>query len=134
MTISNLIFPQESRYFSGQRWLNIALRTAHLVGISGVGGGFLFNLEFELWRYYLILTLVSGSLMMAIESWSNGVWLIQLRGFAIFLKLSLLAILLIIGANSLMMISVIVISGVIAHAPAKVRYYYIFKWRPLRSD
>lgn len=33
------LFPAESRQFYGQRWLNILLRSVHLLGVAGVGGG-----------------------------------------------------------------------------------------------
>ena len=34
------LFPAESRQFYGQRWLNILLRSVHLLGVAGVGGGY----------------------------------------------------------------------------------------------
>ena len=118
------LFPEESRYFPGQRWFNIGLRTLHLLGIAGLGGGFLYpGLESD-WLGYLYLTTFSGIGLTLISIWSNGIWLLQLRGQAILLKVLLLSLIpLWPELRLLLFVLVIVISGVISHAPAKVRYY-----------
>ncbi|HXK57868.1 MAG TPA: hypothetical protein PLZ16_14610, partial [Gammaproteobacteria bacterium] len=87
MQLKRLLFPAESRFFPGQRWVNILLRTLHLIGIAGVGGGFFYPADGDLWRSFFDLTLWSGVGLTAIAVWNSGVWLIQLRGQAILLKL-----------------------------------------------
>lgn len=99
------------------------MRTLHLIGISGVGAGFLFNATPAQWQPYMLLTVVTGMAMMWIEIWSDGIWLLQLRGLSTLLKLGLLALTFIVGLEPLILISVIVIAGLISHAPGKVRYY-----------
>ena len=126
MNTSALLFPQQSRSFNGQRWVSITFRSLHLLGIAGVGGAFLFNAPEQQWLGYMVLTIVSGSAMMVMEIWSNGIWLIQLRGLATLLKLLLLAMTFFIGLQPYILIAIILISGVISHAPGKVRYYSIF--------
>ena len=133
MNISALLFPQQSRSFAGQRWVSISFRSLHLLGIAGVGGAFLFNLPEKHWLDYMVLTIVSGSAMMVIEIWSNGIWLIQLRGLATLLKLFLLAMTLFVGLQPYILIVVILISGVMSHAPGKVRYYSIFHQKIFNS-
>jgi len=54
------LFPAESRQFYGQRWLNILLRSVHLLGVAGVGGGFLLGVEDSRWMVFWILTLTTG--------------------------------------------------------------------------
>lgn len=121
-----MIFPAQSRSFPGQRWVNISLRTLHLVAICGVAAGALFQLKQELWQNYLYLTLLSGSGMVLIEVWNNGIWLIQLRGLVTVLKLSILSIAFVSGFQPYMIFTALVLSGIIAHAPGKVRYYSIY--------
>jgi len=123
---SNTIFPLQSRSFRGQRWVNILLRTAHLVGIAGVAGGALFQLPIELWLNYLYITVLSGCTMVIIEIWTNGIWLIQLRGLATLLKLAILSLALSADLQAYMIFSAIILSGIFSHAPGKVRYYSIF--------
>ena len=60
MVLKRLLFPVESRFFPGQRWANISLRTLHLIGVAGLGGGFLYPAEGEGWRLFLDLTIASG--------------------------------------------------------------------------
>lgn len=107
-----------------KRWTKISLRTLHLIAVAGVGGGILFGLAEDLWQGYWWLALISGALMMLVDVVSNPVWLVQIRGVAILAKLLLL---LMLGAfpawDHLLLLAVIVISGVVSHAPGKVRYY-----------
>lgn len=121
-----MIFPAQSRSFPGQRWVNILLRTLHLIAICGVAAGALFQVEQELWLNYLYLTLLSGSGMILIEVWNNGIWLIQLRGLVTLLKLLILSVAFVSGYQPYMIYTALVLSGIIAHAPGKVRYYSIF--------
>ncbi|WP_456448656.1 hypothetical protein [Thiolapillus sp.] len=118
------LFPEHSRFFPGQRWVNISLRTLHLIGLSGVGYGFFTHGHEMNWEDFLLLTIFSGASMMLISIWSNGIWLLQLRGQAIMLKLLLLALALFLPAwRAVLFVGVLVISGLISHAPGDVRYY-----------
>jgi len=116
------------------RWLKITIRTMHLTGIAGMSAMF-FSTPVNYDYYpFAILLYSSGLLLMTLEIWSNGVWLIQLRGIAIYLKLIILSFLYICpGHGTLMMTLLIVISGIISHAPADVRYYSIVHGRRISS-
>ena len=128
------LFPPRSRHFPGQRWTNIGLRTLHLLGVAGLGAGFLYPAADGAWQDYLSLTLASGLALSAIAVWSNGIWLIQLRGQAILLKTALLGLVTLWpeGRTGLF-IAVLVISGLIAHAPARVRYYSVWHGRHIEN-
>ncbi|MBE9504829.1 MAG: hypothetical protein IME96_11705 [Proteobacteria bacterium] len=134
MSLFRSIFPEKSRTFSGQRWTKISLRTVHLLGVAGMGGGFLYSSPEQFWKPYLIATLISGIAFMLQEIWSNGVWLIQVRGIAVFLKLILLSFLLFSsGFEVIIIFSVIIISGVISHAPGELRYFSVFHGRRIEA-
>ena len=134
MQLKRLLFPEESRFFPGQRWVNIALRTLHLIGIAGLGGGFFYASEGDSWRTFLDLTLWSGAGLTAIAVWNDGVWLVQLRGQAILLKLLLLGLMPLLPSLRLpLFLAILVISGVMAHAPASVRYYSLLHGRRIDS-
>ncbi|MCB1762292.1 MAG: hypothetical protein KDI27_04025 [Gammaproteobacteria bacterium] len=127
MDLKQLLFPVESRSFAGQRWVNIMLRTLHLIGVAGLGGGFLYPAEGDHWQRFFFLTLWSGVGLAVISIWNNGNWLLQLRGQAILLKLLLLLLIPLVPVLKLpLFLGVIVISGVMSHAPARVRYYSLF--------
>ena len=117
-----------------KRWIKISLRTLHLISVAGVGGGILFGLEQSLWVSYWWLALVSGALMIAIDVIPNPVWVVQVRGLVILLKLILLAFL---GSepsiDRLLLIIIIVMSAVISHAPGNLRYYSIYHRKVISS-
>jgi hypothetical protein len=117
-----------------KRWTKISLRTLHLLGVAGVGGGVLFKIDEQLWLNYWWLALASGILLMMIDIISNPVWIVQLRGMVIFAKLVLLVFMVKYPdwAASLLII-IIVVSGVISHAPAKIRYYSLYHRRVIES-
>jgi len=118
-----------------KRWTKICLRTLHLLAVVGVGGGILFELEKGFWINYWWLALSSGALMMLMDMISNRVWLLQIRGLAILLKLILLAILGVYSAwDSYILIAIIIISAIISHAPGKLRYYSVYHNKIIISD
>ena len=120
---------------SMKRWSKISLRTLHLLALAGVGGGILFGIEKDLWVNYWWLAIASGALMMLMDIISNPVWLIQVRGVIIFVKLILLASLgLYPQWDSFILAVIIIISAVISHAPGKLRYYSIYHRRVITSD
>ena len=118
-----------------KRWTKISLRTLHLLAVAGVGGGILFGLEKDLWLSYWWLAIASGGLMMLMDIISNPVWMVQIRGLVIFLKLILLIFL---GSyphwDSLLLAIIIIISAVISHAPGKLRYYSLYHRKVITSD
>lgn len=122
------LFPIDKRDFPGRRWLSITLRTLHLMGIAGLAGAYLFHLPESQWMPYLWLAVLSGVLMAAMAIYVDGIWLLQLRGQAIFLKLLLLSTVfwLFDEPQSGIYLLVILISGVVSHAPGKVRYYSLW--------
>ncbi|MES9858336.1 MAG: hypothetical protein ABW166_17305 [Sedimenticola sp.] len=125
-----MLFPKESRYFKGVRWVNVILRTLHLVGLAGVGAGFFYPGVDDSWRLFFYLTLISGVGLMLISIWTNGIWLIQLRGQAILFKLLLLGIMPFFpDLKAALFLTVIIISGLISHATANTRYYSLFHRR-----
>ena len=120
---------------TAKRWTKISLRTLHLLAVAGVGGGVIFGLEKELWLAYWWLALASGGLMMLMDMISNPVWIVQIRGLVVVLKLILLVFL---GSHpawdGYLLMFIIIISGVISHAPGKLRYYSIYHRKVITSD
>lgn len=129
-------FPQRSRQFAGKRWCKIFLRTLHLFGIAGIGGAYLYHAPAADWQPFLWLTLTTGIAMVLVELWSHGIWILQVRGLAIALKLTLLGLAtgLPTAADPWLIFVVICISGVIAHAPSAQRYYSPFYGRKITLD
>lgn len=120
--------------FKGKRWLKISLRTLHILSISGVAGGILFEVPLSSWVWYWYAAVSTGILMVAIDALSNFLWLVQIRGIVIYIKLALLMLL---GGNmlvnQLVLVSIIIMSAVISHAPGDIRYYSVIHRRKITS-
>ena len=121
----------QPRTFPGQRWLNILLRTLHLVGVAGIGAGFIQGAEPNQWLTFWYLAIGSGIGLMLLYVWSSIAWLFQAKGVVILLKLLLLTLAGIFPDwQAELFVSIIVLSSVIAHAPGSVRG---LGWSPGRS-
>ena len=119
---------------AAKRWTKISLRTLHLLAVAGAGGGILFGLDKELWINYWWLALISGALMMLVDIVSNPVWIVQVRGLVVLFKLILLGLLAVYPAwGQFILLAVIVMSGVISHAPGKLRYFSVYHGRVISS-
>ncbi len=130
------LIPQQKRHLPGKRWISIALRSLHLVGIAGLAGAYLFDQPQSVWLPYLIVGVGSGALMVAKELYVDSIWLYQLRGQLVLFKLLLLAagIYWFAHPQAWVYILVILISGVISHAPGKVRYYSFIYGKTLTRE
>lgn len=130
------LFPENKRHIPAKRLLSISLRTLHLIGIAGLSGAFLFDLPMEQWHGYLLLTVLTGGLMVLKELYSDGIWLLQLRGQIIMLKIILLALAWFYWQMYdiwVYMLSII-LSGIISHGPGKLRYYSVWHGKVYTRD
>jgi hypothetical protein len=134
MGLFNFVFPKDSRHFFGKRWLNVLLRSVHLCSASGYAGGFFFDVPAEELRLFYIVTALSGLVMILFDVYSNGVWLIQNRGWMILLKVVLLGQLALIDPfQKWGIFGIILLSGVVSHGTAGFRYYSIFHRRMIEK-
>ena len=118
------LFPSCKRDFKARRYLNIVLRTVHLFGIAGFAGLFMFDLEEALWRPYAMIALFSGLLMVVLELYVDAIWILQMRGIAVIVKLMILCLAAIEPQYLLLMFTLMIaLSGYFSHAPGRVRYY-----------
>ncbi len=133
MSLKGRLFPTQPRRFPGERWINITLRSLHLLGVAGMGAGVLVaGTESDAWRYYLVLTMATGLGMTLIYVWTDGLWLFQLCGQAILVKVLLLGLIAVWpSAGPALFAAVILISGFTSHAPARMRHFSVYHWRPL---
>lgn len=125
--MNRVLFPIEKREFAGKRQVMIGLRTLHLMGISGYAGFFLFGLEQSQWGTLGLLALISGLLMLVLEVWADGIFLLQMRGLAVLLKLAIFGWILFDPTWRVEgFFTIILLAGYFSHCPAKMRYYLPF--------
>ncbi|MEM5537414.1 hypothetical protein WNY58_13545 [Neptuniibacter pectenicola] len=132
----NWLFPAKKRSIPAKRWISIISRTVHLIGVSGLAGAYLYQQPVASWQWFLYLTVMSGFVMSALEVYSDGIWLLQLRGTAIGVKLLLLSTMIwwFDQPNAIIYFLAIIISGVVSHAPGKLRYFSIWHGRVIMES
>ena len=133
-TFREILFPAQTRLLPGHRWINITLRAFHLIGIAGLGAGFFYTGVDNAWHAYYYITLSTGLLMTLLSIWSNGIWLLQLRGQLILFKLLLLLTATVLPSIKFELILLIIaLSSVVSHAPGDIRYYSIYHGRRIET-
>lgn len=112
------------RDFPGKRWLNVALRTVHILGIVLFGAALLGAGSVPLGAG---VTLVSGLAMFAIDTWANPAHLREVAGFGMLAKLALISLATVQPGLALPAFwTLIVLSTLISHAPGNFRHRRLF--------
>ncbi len=123
---TGLIFPTEPRHLPGQRSIKIVLRGFHVLCAGVLTGAYLFEVESELRMAWLLATLITGLLILAVDLFESGAFLLQTRGAVLLLKILLLAGLSSFGGyKGLVLCLIVVVSVISSHAPSKVRYFVL---------
>ena len=117
--------------FKGKRWLKVSLRTLHLIGLAGISVSIATdNFDVISWT----ITIISGLAILVLEAFSNLNWFVQVRALAIYIKIGLLIVLFFYPDYSwYILILIIIISGLVSHAPSAVRYYSFVHRRVISS-
>ncbi len=111
-----------------ERWLRIALRTAHICAFSVYAGGVWFGAE-ELGRA-LFWAAASGAALAAVNIGRAPVWIVELRGVATLLKSLLIALAAHWSAVRIpLLASAMVLASVASHMPGRYRYYSVWHRR-----
>lgn len=130
----SFLFPSPQRAFTGQRWVRIGLRTAHLIAMallvgSVAGGKAPLEAPYPFWA-----TVATGVAFVALELFNTGVWLIQVKGLAVMVKALLLAAAAVAPDSALgWLIASIVIGGISSHMPGRFRYYSLWHGRQIKE-
>jgi len=127
MRPSQTFFPKKNRNFPGKRWCRITLRSLHLCGICGVVGGAFFDVPEARLNNFLMVTVFSGIWLILTDLYTNGIWLIQNRGWTILLKILIFTQLALFAPyERWVLLGIVILSGVVSHAPSNFRYYSIY--------
>lgn len=112
------------RDFPGKRWLNVGLRTLHLVAIVLFGAALL-GAGSIAWSAGLVV--VSGALMFAIDIWANSGHLREVAGFGVLVKLLLVGVAAALPHLALPLFwGLLILSTLLSHAPGSFRHRRLF--------
>lgn len=110
-----------------RRWLNVACRSLHVVGIILLGAALLAGTSTLSGG---LLTLASGLGMLALDTWRKPAHLVEVSGVGVLAKLPFVALAAVIPSASLALFwSIVIVSMVLSHAPAAFRHRRIFTTR-----
>lgn len=129
MRVKAFLFPDPPRRIPAHRGLGVALRTAHLVAFGVLLGGHVFAVEPSRLVPFLIATLASGALLMALELASTCSWVLQGKGAGVMLKLLLLALVPAFWEQRVaILVIVVVVAGVSSHMPSRFRHRWLLRF------
>ena len=115
-----------------KRLFKVIVRSIHLVGMAGVFGNALMQTSGPV---YLSIAVASVIVLVLMEASSGLIWFVQLRGVSLYLKLLLLLLMHLKPEITIpCLIAVIVISGLMSHAPGWIRYFSLRHGRVVLSD
>jgi len=133
-TFHTLLFPKPLRSFPGQRWVRISIRTWHLLSMGILLGGTAHGLPLADQPWGVWGTLLSGVVFVAVELHASCIWLLQLKGLAVAVKLLLLGAAVASSGSGLpYLVASLVIGGISSHMPGKYRYYSPFHGRVIKE-
>ncbi len=128
--LASILFPDPPRQIPGERGLNIALRTAHILTFSILVGGHVFGIPPHRLILYLYLTIGSGACLIGLELYRSCRWIYLGKGLAVILKLTcLIAAGIWWEQRVLFLLLVIVLGSVGSHMPSRLRYYSLLHGR-----
>ncbi len=89
-TLARLLFPEVPRSFAWARPAQLLLRSLHIAAMALVVGGLPFGADHHRLRGTILVTVLSGVLLLAIDLAKDVAFLVQGSGVAVLLKLGLL--------------------------------------------
>ncbi len=125
-----MLFPATPRRIPGERGINIALRTAHLMTSGLLLGGHAFDVAPHRLILVLYLTIASGVGLAFLELYSSCRWIYLGKGVMVSLKIALLIAAGVWWKQRVMFLLLVVLVGSVgSHMPARFRYYSLLHGR-----
>ncbi|MCX6551228.1 MAG: hypothetical protein NTY02_09535 [Acidobacteria bacterium] len=124
--LTALLFPVPRRHLPYSRWWNIAARTIHLGATGILLGAHVFGVSPERLYPFLWIAIVSGLGMVFVEVFPTAHWVHQVAAIFVYAKLALLCAIPFAWAYRVpMLLMVVVLASVGAHAPRRIRHYSV---------
>ena len=132
---SRILFPWPPRKLRWARPVQLLLRTVHIAAMALVLGGVAFRVPERELTVPIVLTVASGTLLLAVDVARSGVFLYLAAGLAVHLKL----VLLLLGnvfpeARLAFYLAATVVASVGSHMSGPFRHYSFFHGRALEQS
>jgi hypothetical protein len=107
---------------TGRRSLEIAVRTAHLGAMALLAGGHHFGAASSSLRPWVVLTVVTGVLLLGSEASHSRHWVVQVRGVLALVHIGAFALVAVAPRNArVALAAALVVGSVGSHLPRVVR-------------
>jgi hypothetical protein len=124
--LAAFFLPDEPRDFPARRWVKMALRAAHVLTTGILCGAYLFEASGAQRTPWLIGATLSGLLILLLDLYESGAFLLQVRGLVVLAKVGVLAALPVFGPGAGWILACLVLVSVVSsHASSKVRYFVV---------
>ena len=131
-TLFGILFPVTPRHVPGERGINIAVRTAHLMTSGILVGGHAFDVPAHHLILFLYLTIASGAGLILLELYSSCRWIYLGKGVMVSLKIALVIAAGVWWEHRVMFLLLVVLVGSVgSHMPARFRYYSLVHGRTI---
>ena len=117
------LFPDPPRELHGRRGLKITLRAAHVLCAATLLGAYVFGVAEAHSEPWLLATVVTGLVILALDLHESAAFLLQVRGAVVLAKiLALIALPWLEGYEAWVLGVVVVVSVLSSHASSSIRY------------
>ncbi len=125
--VFRFLIPPEPRRYTGQRWVKMIARSTHVILAGIYLGALVFQVEPAIRWPWFRAALLSGFLIVCLDLYESGGFLLQVRGLVTAAKLLLLALLPVFGTAGVWVVAGVAFLSVISsHASADFRYFLIW--------
>ncbi len=125
--VFRVLIPAEPRRYPGQRWVKMIARSAHVILAGIYLGALVFHVEPATRGPWFLAAMLSGFLIVCLDLYESGGFLLQLRGLVTAVKLVLLALVPTFGAAGVwVVVGVAFFSVISSHASADFRYFLVW--------
>ena len=120
----NLLFPAQRRHLARRRLWQGLLRALHIVCFSLLTGGLFVGQSVDGLYPWLLGTVISGLLLLALDMYSSCFVLFEVRGISVLIKIPLVAVLPAVDEQFALglLILLIVLSTLVSHATRGLRH------------
>jgi hypothetical protein len=126
---------ESARPVPGLRPLRTTLRAAHVVAVAAFYGGHVYGASSERLGPAVVAVVATGIAFTILEVVRAPVWVVQVRGLAVYLKVVLMLAVIVGAPAPVLLLTVALVVGVVAsHMPGRYRYYSLIHRRAVGSQ
>ena len=125
--LTGLLFPATPRSFPGVRAVRMTLRALHILVAGTLLGGHLLGQSQEVLLPWLVATVISGGLLLALDLYATFAVLCEVRGLIVIVKCLLTALVALLWQARVVLLLLVLALGVYgSHMSGKLRHHLLW--------